>query len=98
VQLHHGGLAALAQGLLAWADTLTDITTEAWRVPEGDSVHLSVTGLLSGGAAVQVYGGMRVTDRGLGADLAPNATRTLLLATLRYLSTSGQAMEEVALS
>jgi hypothetical protein len=97
VQLHHRGPTALAQGLLAWADTLTDITTEAWRVPEGDSVHLSVTGLLAGGTAVQVYGGMRVTDRGLGADLASNATRTLPLATLRHLSTPGQTLEEVAL-
>ncbi|MGH3824736.1 MAG: hypothetical protein ACRDRA_18165 [Pseudonocardiaceae bacterium] len=97
VQLPHRGPAALTQGLLTWADTLTEITTEVWRVPQGDSVHLSVTGLLPGGAAVQVYGGMRVTDRGLGADLAPDATRTLPLATLRHLATPGQATEEATL-
>jgi hypothetical protein len=36
---HHS--PQIATGLLAWAHTLTDVTTEAWRVPGGDSVHLS---------------------------------------------------------
>lgn len=97
VQLPHRGLTALAQGLLAWADTLTEITTEAWRVPEGDSVHLSVTGLLPGGATVQIYGGMRVTDHGLGTDLALGATTTLPLTTLRHLAAPGQVTDEVTL-
>ncbi len=95
VQLSGRAPFALAEELLAWADTLTEVSAELWRLPQGDSVHLSVTGLLSGGAAVQVYGVMRVTDRGLGADLAPSATRTLPLATLHHLATPGQATEEV---
>jgi hypothetical protein len=97
VQLTCGTPSAIAQGLLAWADTLTDVSAEAWRVPEGDSVHLAVTGLLPGGAAVRVYGWMRVTGRSWGADLAPDATRTLPLVTLRHLATPGQLAEEVTL-
>ena len=73
-----------AQGLLAWADTLTQVTAQAWRVPWVDSVHLSATGLLPGYAAVLVYGGLWVTHRGLGADLAPDATTTIPFPMLRH--------------
>jgi hypothetical protein len=97
VQLGWRAPAAIAQGLLAWTDSLTEVSAGLWRVPQGESVHLSVTGRLPGGAAVQVYGGMRVTDRSVGADLAAEATKTLPLATLRHLATPGQATEEVTL-
>ncbi|MGH3696063.1 MAG: hypothetical protein ACRDRX_19075 [Pseudonocardiaceae bacterium] len=85
----------LARGLLAWADTLAEVTAQAWREPQRDWVHLSVTGLLPGGASVRIYGGLRVTNRGLGAALEPNATTTLPLMTLRHLTHPGQATEEV---
>ena len=49
---------AIAVALLAWADTITDVTAHAWRVPHGDSVQLSVTGLLPYGVSVEVYGGL----------------------------------------
>jgi hypothetical protein len=97
VQLLSRGPATLAQGLLAWADTLTDITTHAWRVPNGNSVHLSVTGLLPEGITVLVYGGMRITHCGPGADLAPGATAPLPLGTLRHLATPGQITDEATL-
>jgi FtsP/CotA-like multicopper oxidase with cupredoxin domain len=84
VQLACHELSAIVQGPLAWADTLTQVTAQAWRVPEGDSVHLSVTGLLPGGASILVYGGLWPTHRGLGADLAPDATTTIPLPTLRH--------------
>jgi hypothetical protein len=58
-------------------------------------VHLSVTGLLSGGATVEIYGALPVTDHGPGAELAPGATTTVTLAILRHLATPGQATEEV---
>jgi hypothetical protein len=81
----------IARTLLAWADTLTDVTASAWRVPHGDSAHLSVTGLLPRGIAVQIYGGIWVvTEPGLGADLAPNATTTIPLAALRHAATAGR--------
>jgi hypothetical protein len=76
--------SGIAQGLLAWADTLTEVTAQAWRVPRGDSVHLAVTGLLPGGASILVYGGQWATHRGLGADLAPDATTAIPLPMLRH--------------
>jgi hypothetical protein len=85
---HH--LPELATGLLAWADTLTEVTVEAWRVPQGDSVHLSVIGRLSGGVLVQVYGGMPFTEHGIGADLAPGASKTVSWAVLRERATPGE--------
>jgi FtsP/CotA-like multicopper oxidase with cupredoxin domain len=94
VQLSGRAPSAIATGLLAWADTLTEITAQAWRVPQGDTVHLSVTGRLPGGTAVQVYSGLRVTDLSLGTRLEPGATATVTLATLRHLAIPGHATEE----
>ncbi len=84
VQLACHQPSVIAQGLLAWADTLTEVTAEAWRVPWGDSVHLSVTGLLPDGASVLVYGSHATTRRGFGTDLAPDAATTMPLSMLRH--------------
>jgi hypothetical protein len=43
VQLASHDPAAMARGLLTSADTLTQVTAHARRVPRGESVHLSVT-------------------------------------------------------
>ncbi|MGH3548273.1 MAG: hypothetical protein ACRDQU_09195 [Pseudonocardiaceae bacterium] len=86
VQLASHDPAAIARGLLAWADTLTQVTAHPRRVPRGESVHLSVTGLFRDGVSVLVYGGMGVPEHGLGADLAPDAT-TIPLGALRRAST-----------
>jgi hypothetical protein len=91
VQLACHEPSAIARALLAWADTLTQVIAQAWRVPQSDSTHLSVTGLLPGGASVLVYGGTEATHRGLGADLAPDATTTLPLSTLRHAATVEEA-------
>ena len=91
VQLACHDPSAITQGLLAWADTLTAVTAQAWRVPHGDSVHLSVTGLLPDGASVLVYGSLPANDCGLGADLAPDATTTLPLPMLRHAATVEEA-------
>jgi hypothetical protein len=96
VQLaHHGQPQAIAAGLLAWADTLTEISAQAWRVPRGDCVHLSITGRLPCGTEVLIYDAVPVTDLRLGADLAPGARTILPLAALRCLATPGLVMEEV---
>jgi hypothetical protein len=97
VQLPSSAPFTIAAGLLAWADTLTEITTEAWRDPHGDSVHLSVTGLLPEGITVEIYGALPISERAPGADLAPGATTTVTLATLRHIATPGHATEEDAL-
>jgi hypothetical protein len=80
----------IASGLLTWADTLTDVTIEAWRVPIGDTVHLSVIGQLPEGISIRVYGGVPLTQRGIGADLAPDTSTTVPLAALRHLATPGE--------
>ncbi|MBV9162825.1 MAG: hypothetical protein JO309_12695 [Pseudonocardiales bacterium] len=80
----------IATGLLAWADTLTHVTTEAWRVPSGDSVHLSVIGQLAEGVTIRVYGGLPLTEHGPGADLACDTSVTVPLAVLRHLATLGE--------
>ena len=91
VQLTHCDPATVAQGLLAWADTLTQVTAQAWQVPHGDSVHLSITGSMASGASVLVYGGLPTNRGGLGTDLPPGATTTVPLAALRYAATTQEA-------
>lgn len=85
---HH--LPDITSDLLAWADTLTETTAEAWRVPSGDSVHLSVIGRLPEGVLVRVYGGVAYTENGIGADLAPDTSTTLPLTILREQATLGE--------
>ena len=82
----------IAGALLAWVDTLTEVTAEAWRVPSGDCVHLSVIGRLPSGASVRVYGGVAFTEHGVGADLAPDARSTVPLAVLRERATVGEVI------
>jgi hypothetical protein len=76
--------------LLAWADTLAEVTAEAWRVPSGEDVHLSVIGRLPGGVSIRVYAGVVFTEHGIGADLPPDASTTVALATLHKRVTLGQ--------
>ncbi|MDQ3763536.1 MAG: hypothetical protein M3460_18480 [Actinomycetota bacterium] len=90
VQLPRREAPEIASALLAWADTLTGVTADVWRVPKGDSVHLSVTGALPGGVSIQVYCCVPFTEHGVGADLAPNATTTIPLAALRHLAALGE--------
>ena len=80
----------IADALLGGADTLTGVTIEAWRVPSGDCVHLSVIGQLPGGVSVRVYGGVPFTQRGIGCDLAPDASTSVPLAVLRERATVGE--------
>jgi hypothetical protein len=49
-QLHSTTLPAVARDLLAWADTVAAVTAQAWRVPTGDRVHLSIASTLTGSA------------------------------------------------
>jgi hypothetical protein len=83
-------LPQIADALLAWADTLTDATVKAWRPPRGDTVHLSVIGLLTSGISVAVYGGVDFTDHSIGNDLAPDASTIVPLTVLRQRATFGE--------
>jgi hypothetical protein len=90
VQLRHHHTPQLAADLLAWADTLTDPTAKVWRVTDGASIHLSITGQLTDGVSIHVYAGAPHTTHGPGGDLPPAATAPVSLATLRHLATPGQ--------
>lgn len=61
VQLHALDLVEIAVGLLAWADTLTEITLTVWRpASTPDNCHLQLTGHLAtadGPVPVLVYSG-----------------------------------------
>ena len=80
----------IAAALLAWADTLTEITVEAWRVPSGDYVYLSLIGQLTADIGVRLYGAMAFAGRGLGGDLAPDARRPVPLAVLYAIANPGE--------
>ena len=92
VQLACHQRPGVACGLLAWADTLSEVTAEAWRVPSGESIHLSVTGRLSDGVTVRVYGGVPFAGLRVGAGTAPDARTTIPLAVLRAMATLGEAI------
>ncbi len=74
-------LSAVAGGLLTWADSLTEVTAEAWRVPTGASVHLSITGI-AGGMSVMAYDAAPF-DASVFADLAAGQRRPINLGQLR---------------
>ena len=80
----------IATELLAWADTLNEVIIDAWRVPRGDSVHLSVISQLAEDVTIRVYGSLPFTPHGIGADLTPGSTKTVPLAALRHLATLGE--------
>lgn len=83
VQLDRVTLDRVAVALLVWADTLTRVTADAWRVPDGHSVHLSVTGRLAGGARLRVFDAVAHDPTVPGLDLAANAHRPVALGELR---------------
>jgi hypothetical protein len=93
-QLACDTLPQVAEALLAWVDTLTGPTIEAWRVPRCDTVHLSVIGHLSGGIRVAVYGGVAYTNHRncIGRDLAPDASKSVSLSVLRERAILGQVI------
>lgn len=90
VQLQCRQPPEVATALLAWADTLTKVTAQAWRCYDGHSLHLSITGRLPNGATVRVYDAIPHTGHGVGAKLAPGATTSLRPGVLRALATPGQ--------
>ena len=56
-------MPGIAGDLIAWADTLSVVTVEAWRPSERDRVHLSILGTLTGSAGaveLKVFGAVDV--------------------------------------
>jgi hypothetical protein len=89
VQVHSMTVPEVATEVLAWADTLTTVTVQAWRTPTGDRVHLSMTSTLSGPAGpveLTIFGGAD-HDPALIGDLAPGEYRAVTLGELRTWAT-----------
>ncbi|MGH3826309.1 MAG: hypothetical protein ACRDQX_03920 [Pseudonocardiaceae bacterium] len=92
----------IAAELLTWADTLTTVTVQSWRPPDGDRVHLSMDSTLSdpaGTVKLTIFGGADHDPALVGA-LASGEHRAVTLGELRtwaadasHLPTNG---EEVA--
>ena len=83
VQLNAQVLPDLPVALLAWADTLTGVTAQAWRAPAGDSVHLTLTGRLADGSPVTVYSGLPHEVQVFGPYLEPGDQQNIPLGLLR---------------
>jgi len=81
----------IAVALLAWADTLTDVTVQTWRPSHGGSVDLSITGVLSDGVVVRISSHLPFARGGIGGDLAPGASKVVPLALLRQWADPGEA-------
>ncbi len=75
----------VATEVLAWADTLTTVTVQAWRPPTSHRVHLSMANALGGPAGtveLTVFGDAD-HDPVLVGDLAPGEYRAVTLGELR---------------
>jgi hypothetical protein len=84
-QLRPATVTGLAGELLTWIDTLAATTVTAWRPPDSDRVHLSLTSTLTGPAGaveLHVFGGT-ADDPVRFADLAPDHRRRVSLPELR---------------
>lgn len=84
-QLRSNTVSGIAVDLLAWADTLSMVTLDAWRPPERDRVHLSLISTLTGSTGtvkLRVFGGAQY-DPLRFADLAPGDHRTVSPGQLR---------------
>jgi hypothetical protein len=86
VQLAGFDVAEVAQGLLGWADTLTEVTGELWRA-SATSVHVYVHGQLPGNVPVKVFSGVPYDSGLFGADFEKGHRRIIALGVLRKWAT-----------
>jgi hypothetical protein len=97
-QLRCTTVPKVAADLLTWADTLSTITVQAWRPPEGERVHLSITSTLTGPTGtieLDVFASAK-DDPALFSDLNPDQRRSVSLKELRSWAgptTSNPALE-----
>ena len=84
-------LGGIAAELVIWAQTLSTLAIQVWRVPDGHRVQLSIASSLTGPAGevrLTVYGGCP-HDPALVVDLAPGGKRTATLQQLRVWAVVG---------
>ncbi|MCE7006724.1 hypothetical protein LWC34_28430 [Kibdelosporangium philippinense] len=85
-------LVDVAEGLLAWADTLTRVTCELWR-PSETSIHAHVYGRLPGELPVKVFCGTHFRADVFGSELRVKERRTIPLGQLRGWAAADTAAE-----
>jgi hypothetical protein len=84
-------LPRLAEGLLSWADSLTNVTGEAWRTPDGGFVHVSIGGFTALGVRLRIYGAVPFDPSSFGA-ISRSGLRGVGLGELRgWADTRGGA-------
>jgi hypothetical protein len=89
VQLDVDGLPEVARALLVWANTLDDVTATVWRVSDGVSVHLSITGRTPCGIPMRVYGAVPF-DPSMFPDLPAGAKQSMPVYLLRGWAAPGE--------
>lgn len=94
VQLQELELSAVAAALMAWADTLTEVTLSVWRPPSNNSVHLQVFGRLAGGVPIEVWAGVKAPV--WTVSMEPGQTQTLPLGLLRTWAATPAAEQPTA--
>ena len=79
---------ALATELIAWANTLTAVTSEARRLEQSDGVLLSVKGRLPEGVPVRAFGVADYAEyaRTARAEMEPGHRMSLSMDALRDIS------------
>lgn len=95
-QLRFSTVLTVARDSLAWADTLTTVTVEAWRIPAGDRMHLSIASTLTGPAGtveLDVFDAVAY-DPATFADLKAGDHREMSVGQLRTSATSGAILDE----
>jgi hypothetical protein len=89
VQVHSMTVPEVATEVLAWADTLTTVTVQAWLPAAGHRVHLSMASTLNGAAGTVelIIFGAADHDPVIVGDLAPGEYRAVTLGELHTWAT-----------
>ncbi|HEV7980850.1 hypothetical protein [Amycolatopsis sp.] len=89
VMLEAFDLPAVASGLLAWADTLDQVTASLWRVSDRPSVHLSITGRMASGVPVRVWSAVAFSEA-IFPDLPSGSRQEMPVFVLRVWADLGE--------
>ena len=95
-QLRSSTTLTVARDLLAWADSLTTVTVETWRIPAGDRMHLSIANTLAGPTStveLDVFGAVAY-DPALLAELKAGDHWEMSVGQLRTWAASSATLDD----